>query len=80
MPGRVGKWPRWLSMPASCRLRPYPSAWVGERCRPSPAAEPTVSRLHAMLEMRDGRIVVRDLNSRFGTYVNGMPIRPERQR
>jgi ABC-type multidrug transport system ATPase subunit len=40
--------------------------------------EPTVSRLHAVLEMWGDVIIVRDLNSRFGTYVNGMQIR-ERQ-
>ncbi|MEJ5340210.1 MAG: ATP-binding cassette domain-containing protein [Thermogutta sp.] len=40
--------------------------------------EPTVSRQHAVLEVRDGRLLVRDLESRFGTFVNGLRIR-ERQ-
>lgn len=37
--------------------------------------DPTVSRLHAEFELRDGRPWVRDLGSRFGTFVNGVQIR-----
>lgn len=40
--------------------------------------EPTVSRQHAVLEVRDGRLLVRDQDSRFGTFVNGLRVR-ERQ-
>jgi ABC-type multidrug transport system ATPase subunit len=37
--------------------------------------EATISRQHALLEMRDGKVYVRDLDSRYGTYVNGVPVR-----
>lgn len=32
---------------------------------------PTVSRRHAQIAHRHGRLVLRDLNSRYGTFVNG---------
>ncbi len=35
----------------------------------------SVSRQHARLELRDGRLCVVDLSSRFGTYVNGFAVR-----
>jgi ABC-type multidrug transport system ATPase subunit len=37
--------------------------------------EPTVSRQHAVLEVREGRLYVRDLDSRYGTFVNGVQVR-----
>jgi len=37
-------------------------------------ASPTVSSIHAEISQRDGRIVVRDLGSTNGTYVNGRRI------
>lgn len=40
--------------------------------------EPTVSRHHAVIESRDGELVVRDLESTFGTFVNGQRIRERR--
>jgi len=40
--------------------------------------EPSISRLHAVLEDRDGMMYVKDLESRFGTYVNGVQIRDRR--
>ncbi len=33
--------------------------------------DPTVSRRHAQITYRHGRLVLRDLNSRYGTFVNG---------
>jgi len=36
--------------------------------------EPTVSRRHAQLERAAGRLVVRDLESRYGTFVNGVKV------
>jgi hypothetical protein len=36
---------------------------------------PTVSRFHAQLHVRGGRVEVEDLGSKNGTYVNGVPIR-----
>ncbi len=36
---------------------------------------PTVSRFHAQLRVRGGRLEVEDLGSRNGTFVNGTPIR-----
>jgi ABC-type glutathione transport system ATPase component len=40
--------------------------------------EPTVSRHHAVIKIRDGELVVRDLESTFGTFVNGQRIRERR--
>jgi hypothetical protein len=37
--------------------------------------DPTVSRLHAMLTVRDGEAVVVDANSRNGVFVNGIQVR-----
>jgi pyruvate/2-oxoglutarate dehydrogenase complex dihydrolipoamide acyltransferase (E2) component len=37
--------------------------------------EPTVSRLHAMLTLRNGEATVVDANSRNGVYVNGIQVR-----
>jgi two-component system response regulator GlrR len=37
-------------------------------------ADPTVSRLHAELEIRDDGVWVRDLGSRNGTYVDGVRV------
>lgn len=37
-------------------------------------ADPTVSRLHARIERRDGQTYVEDLGSRNGTSLNGKPI------
>lgn len=39
-----------------------------------PLLHPSVSRAHAALESKDGAIVLRDLNSRNGVYVNGHKI------
>ena len=39
--------------------------------------DPTVSRLHARIERRDGTIYLEDLGSRNGTLVNGKPIARE---
>ncbi|HZL35723.1 MAG TPA: FHA domain-containing protein [Tepidisphaeraceae bacterium] len=40
-----------------------------------PLEIPAVSRVHAIIFRRDGRLYLRDLNSRAGTFVNGKPIR-----
>ena len=40
--------------------------------------ERTVSRFHAVLEWREGILSIRDVGSRFGTYVNGQRIRERR--
>ena len=37
--------------------------------------DPTVSRLHAMLTVRDGEATVVDANSRNGIFVNGIQVR-----
>ncbi len=37
-------------------------------------ADPSVSRQHAQLDIRDGALVVRDAGSTNGTYVNGKPV------
>jgi pSer/pThr/pTyr-binding forkhead associated (FHA) protein len=37
--------------------------------------DPTVSRLHAMLTVRNGEAVVVDANSRNGVFVNGIQVR-----
>jgi predicted component of type VI protein secretion system len=34
----------------------------------------SISRLHCLLEVRDGEVTVRDLGSRNGTFVNGREI------
>jgi adenylate cyclase len=39
-----------------------------------PIADPTVSRQHAEIEVVDGGILVRDLHSTNGTYVNGQRV------
>lgn len=36
---------------------------------------PTISRRHARLFLREGQLVVADLDSRFGTFVNGQQVR-----
>ncbi len=41
---------------------------------------PTVSRVHARLEARDGKFYVKDLNSRNGTFCNGERLNPQEQR
>lgn len=38
---------------------------------------PIVSRRHAMLLIRDGKVLLRDLASRNGTFVNGQLVRGE---
>jgi hypothetical protein len=38
-------------------------------------ASPTVSRIHAEIVAHDGRLRLRDLSSRNGTYVNGRRVR-----
>ena len=40
--------------------------------------ERTVSRFHAVLQWRDGFLVLEDVGSRFGTFVNGQRIRERR--
>ncbi|WP_433065223.1 FHA domain-containing protein [Dactylosporangium sp. CS-033363] len=42
--------------------------------RASVLNDPSVSRVHAAIEVHGGRLVVRDLNSSNGTYVNGRRI------
>ncbi|MCD8336779.1 MAG: FHA domain-containing protein [Lachnospiraceae bacterium] len=39
----------------------------------------TVSRMHARLELRDGRCVLRDMNSKNGTFVNGRRLMPQEE-
>ena len=39
-----------------------------------PVIDPTISRRHAEVDYRDGTIVVRDLGSSNGTFVNGMRV------
>lgn len=41
---------------------------------------PTVSRMHARLECREGIYYVRDLSSKNGTFVNGQRLHPQEQR
>ena len=41
---------------------------------------PTVRRMHARLEGKDGRYFVKDLNSRNGTYCNEERLQPQEQR
>jgi hypothetical protein len=41
--------------------------------------ESTVSRIHARLEKRDNICYIRDMNSRNGTYVNGVRLKPQEQ-
>lgn len=38
-----------------------------------------VSRIHARLEQRNGSCYVRDLNSKNGTYINGVRLRPQEE-
>ncbi|MCD7819838.1 MAG: FHA domain-containing protein [Lachnospiraceae bacterium] len=40
---------------------------------------PTVSRMHARLEVRDGRCYLKDMNSRNGTFVNGRRLMPQEE-
>lgn len=40
--------------------------------------DPTVSRLHAVIELQDGSPLVRDLESSSGTFVNGQQIKERR--
>lgn len=40
---------------------------------------PTVSRIHARLECRDGRYFLKDLNSKNGTFHNGRRLHPQEQ-
>jgi ABC-type multidrug transport system ATPase subunit len=40
--------------------------------------EPTVSRRHARIELQGGQLWVQDLESRFGTFVNGQQVRCRR--
>ena len=40
---------------------------------------PTVSRMHARLEVREGKYYVKDLNSKNGTFVNGRRLKPQEQ-
>jgi adenylate cyclase len=42
-----------------------------------PIADPTVSRQHAEVEISDGGVLVRDLHSTNGTYVNGLRVAGE---
>ncbi len=44
-------------------------------CADISLADRWVSRIHSELRQVNNRIVVRDLESRHGTYVNGEPIR-----
>lgn len=39
----------------------------------------TVSRMHARLEIRDGRCFLRDMNSKNGTFVNGKRLMPQEE-
>jgi pSer/pThr/pTyr-binding forkhead associated (FHA) protein len=40
--------------------------------------DPTVSRHHAQITVREGTVAIRDLNSTSGTFVNGEPVSRER--
>ena len=40
---------------------------------------PTVSRIHARLEYRDEKYFIKDLNSRNGTFLNGVKLNPQEQ-
>lgn len=42
-------------------------------------ASSTVSRMHARLEVRDGRCFLRDMNSKNGTFVNGKRLMPQEE-
>ncbi len=37
-------------------------------------ADPSISKKHAVIERRNDRFVIRDLNSRHGTFLNGKPV------
>lgn len=39
----------------------------------------TVSRMHARLELRDGKCTLRDMNSKNGTFVNGRRLMPQEE-
>jgi sigma-B regulation protein RsbU (phosphoserine phosphatase) len=39
-----------------------------------PSAAPNVSRQHAIIQVRNGRYILKDLNSKHGTYVNGVRV------
>ncbi len=44
-----------------------------------PLSKPNVSKRHAVLTMRDGRVLIEDLGSTNGTYVNGRRITATRE-
>jgi hypothetical protein len=50
----------------------------GQSCALSIPGDDEISRNHAQIESRDGRLVILDLDSTHGTFVNGVPVRHER--
>lgn len=50
----------------------------GQGCALSLPGDDEISRHHAQIELRDGRLVLLDLNSTHGTFVNGVPVQYER--
>lgn len=48
-----------------------------ESCQLRPKSE-SISRKHCAIVQKDGRVLVADLKSRNGTYVNGILLEPER--
>jgi len=46
---------------------------------PYQAYENGVSRLHAVLKKNDNRVIIMDLGSSNGTYVNGVRLKPENE-
>jgi len=53
-----------------------PSTVLGtsRRCHIRLRGDPKASERHAVIESEEGRLVVRDLGSKAGTYVNGLRV------
>jgi predicted component of type VI protein secretion system len=51
----------------------------GDQCQLRPKSE-SVSRKHCVLVIKEGRLLIQDLNSRNGTFVNDQRLNPERAR
>lgn len=48
------------------------------QCHLRPAS-PIISKRHCMIQMKDGKVVVRDFSSTNGTFVNEVPVKNERE-
>ena len=58
---------------------PTPKCLIGrgDECYLRPRSD-AVSRRHCAILVNDGKVIVRDLNSKNGTFINGKPIEHER--